>query len=237
MRQIGQVAYIMRYLVKSMAGEVVEQTHLTTAGLDSDRLYAFESSSAPSGMFRVSSRERREMLLYQPRLLPNGRVEVLCPTGEVFPVDSPAMVAYLRGRIGEASTFSLSHAPTPQTDVRPLSLISLQTISQLSKEIRQTLDPRRFRLNLHLDLPEGPFTEENLLGSTLRIGPSAEILIRERVPRCRFITYDPEFPDSADPLFSLMKFLDRHHQGRAGVYASIVVAGPIRAGDSIMRVE
>jgi hypothetical protein len=62
-------------------------------------------------------------------------------------------------------------------------------------------------------------------------------LIRERVPRCRFITYDPESPDSADPLFSLMKFLDRYHQGRAGVYASVVVAGPIRAGDPVMRLE
>jgi uncharacterized protein YcbX len=110
MRQIGQVAYIMRYLVKSMAREAVEQTHLTTSGLDSDRLYAFESSSAPSGMFRVSNRERPEMLLYQPRLLPNGRVEVVCPTGEVFLVDSPAMLAYLRGRTRKASSFSLSNA-------------------------------------------------------------------------------------------------------------------------------
>ena len=77
-REAGQIASIQsihRYLVKSMAGETVERSYLTESGLYGDRLYAFESSGAPAGMLRLTGRERREMLRYQPLLRSDGRVE------------------------------------------------------------------------------------------------------------------------------------------------------------------
>jgi uncharacterized protein YcbX len=235
MNQAGAIASIQsihRYPVKSMAGEVVERCDLTKSGLHGDRLYAFESSGAPAGMLRLTSRERREMLRYQPIVQPDGSVEVRVPSGEQFLVDSPAMLAYLAAHLPERNKLILTHAATPQTDVRPLSLISVQTVRQLSTEMSQEIDPRRFRANLYLDLPDTPFKEDSFVGRTIRIGPTATICIRERDPRCRFITYDPEDP-LIDPLFSLMKLLDRSHQGRAGVYATVRNPGPIQAGDAI----
>jgi uncharacterized protein len=229
---IASIDSIDRYPVKSMAGEVKGRCDLTESGLYGDRLYAFESSGAPSGMLRLTTRERREMLRYQPILYDDGRVEVRVPTGEKFLVDSPAMLAYLVAHLPDANKIILTHASTPQTDVRPLSLISLQTVRQLSIEVGQEIDPRRFRANLYLDFPDTPFGEDNLVGRTIRIGPTATICIRERDPRCRFITYDPAEPLLA-PLFPLMKLLDRSHQGRAGVYATIQNPGPIQAGDAI----
>ncbi len=235
--QIASIQSIHRYLVKSMAGEAVERCYLTESGLYGDRLYAFESSGAPAGMLRLTGRERREMLRYQPLLRSDGRVEVRVPTGEQFLVDSPAMLAYLATHTPEGSRFILTRALTPQTDVRPLSLISVQTVRQLSTETGQVLDPRRFRANLCLDLPDGPFMEDSFVGRTLRIGSTATIFIRERDPRCRFITYDPETPLAAAPLFPLMKLLDRHHEGRAGVYATVQNPGPIQTGDAVCLVE
>jgi len=229
---IASVQSIYRYPVKSMAGEVMERCALTEAGVLGDRLYAFESSGAPSGMLRLTTRERREMLRYQPILYPDGRVEVRVPTGEQFLVDSPAMLAYLTAHLPDANKIILTHAATPQTDVRPLSLISVQTVRQLSIEVGQEIDPRRFRANLYLDFPDSPFGEDSLVGRTIRIGPSAIICVRERDPRCRFITYDPAEPLLA-PFFPLMKHLDRSHQGRAGVYATVESPGPIHAGDAI----
>jgi uncharacterized protein len=216
-----------------MAGEVLRYSLLTESGLAGDRLYAFESSGAPPGMLRLTSRERREMLRYEPVLLPDGAVDVRTPAGQFFRVDSQALLVYLQSHIPDAGSLSLTHAATPQTDVRPLSLISLQTVQQLSRELGEPLDARRFRANLHLDLPAGPFSEDTLVGRTIRIGSTATIKILERDPRCRLITYDPEAPHSSAPLFSIMKLLDRHHQGRAGVYASIVVSGPVQIGDPI----
>jgi uncharacterized protein len=223
---------IYRYPVKSMAGEVVERCDLTEFGLSGDRHYAFESSGAPSGMLRLTSRERREMLRYQPALRPDGSVEVRVPTGERFMVDSPDMLAYLSSHLPDANKLILTRASTPQTDVRPLSLISVQTVRLISAGVGQEIDPRRFRANLYMDFPDAPFGEDSLVGRTFNIGSTATICIRERDPRCRFITYDPEDP-GLDPLFSLMKFLDRSHQGRAGVYATIQSPGPIQAGDAI----
>jgi uncharacterized protein YcbX len=86
---------------------------------------------------------------------------------------------------------------------------------------------------LYLDLPGGPFTEDGFVGRTLHIGPAAVVSIQERDPRCRFITYDPEAPLAADPLFPLMKLLHRDHQGRAGVYATVREPGPIQVGDLV----
>jgi uncharacterized protein len=227
---------IYRYPVKSMAGEVIERCDLTEFGLSGDRLYAFESSGAPSGMLRLTGRERREMLRYQPATRPDGRVEVRVPTGERFFVDSPNMLAYLSAHLPDANEIILTRASTPQTDVRPLSLISVQTVRRLSAEMGQEIDPRRFRANLYMDFPDTPFGEDSLVGRNVSIGSTATICIRERDPRCRFITYDPENP-GLDPLFSLMKFLDRSHQGRAGVYATIENPGPIQAGDTIRFAE
>jgi uncharacterized protein YcbX len=235
--RVGQIAFIHHYPVKSMAGNAVERSFLTESGLESDRLYAFESSGAPAGMLRLTAAERRQMLLYQPYFRYDGRVEVRVPTGEQLLVDSPSMLAYLETHIPEAGKFTLVQASTPQTDVRPLSLMSLQTVHQLSTEMGLVLDPRRFRANLYLDLPRGPFSEDGLVGRTLRIGPAAAISILERDPRCRFITYDPEAPLAAAPLFPLMKLLDREHQGRAGVYAAVRDPGPIQVGDDVYLSE
>ena len=216
-----------------MAGEILRHSFLTESGLANDRLYAFESSGAPPGMLRLTGRERREMLRYVPILLPDGTVEVRTPTGESFRIDSQALLVYLQSHIPNVSSLSLTQAATPQTDVRPLSLISLQTIQRVSEELGQPLDPRRFRANLHLDLTDGPFTEDSLVGRTVRIGNIAIIKILERDPRCRLITYDPEAPHNSPPLFSIMKLLDRRHEGRAGVYASILASGPVRIDDPI----
>jgi len=233
---IASIQSIYRYPVKSMGGEVVERCELTDSGLFGDRLYAFESSGAPSGMLRLTSRERREMLRYQPILCPDGRVEVRVPTGERFLVDSPAMLTYLTAHLPDANRVILTRAATPQTDVRPLSLISVQTVRQLSIEMGQEIDPRRFRANLYIDIPDTRFGEDSFVGRTIRIGSTATVCIRERDPRCRFITYDPVEPLLA-PLFPLMRLLDHSHQGSAGVYATISTPGPIQAGDAICFAE
>ena len=233
MQPLGQIASIYRYPVKSMAGEAIEQSWLTESGLEGDRLYAFASSGAPAGMLRLTGLERRQMLLYHPVLRADGKVEVRVPTGEPLLVDSPEMLSHLATHIADTSRFTLTQSAAPQTDVRPLSLISRQTMEKLSAGLGKGIDDRRFRANLYLDLAEGALHEDKLVGQTLRIGSTAIILVRERIPRCRFITYDPESPIASDPLFALMKLLDREHQTRAGVYATIEQPGPIKAGDRI----
>jgi uncharacterized protein YcbX len=233
MSLLGRIASIKRYPVKSMAGETVEIANLTAEGLQFDRLYAFESSGAPAGMLRLTGQERRAMLRYHPHTLSDGRVEVRTPSGERFPVDSKEMLAYLEEHLPDASRLLLTREEKPQTDVRPLSLLSVETVEALSAELGQPLDARRFRANLLLTMHDGAHAEDRLVGQTIGIGREAKLLLRERTPRCRFVTYEPDAPHLAEPLIPLIKLLDRRHQGRLGIYASVVQPGWVRCGDEL----
>ncbi len=218
------LAEIWRYPVKSMHGQSLAQADLFAYGLEGDRLYAFESPEAPAGMLRLRAPDRRRLLAFKALSAPAG-VKVVSPGGQAMAVDSPDLLPHLPPGL------RLTQEPRPQTDVRPLALISLQTIQQLSQELGIPLDPRRFRANLLLDL-DHPFQEDEWTGRNLQIGAAAKIRILERDPRCRFITFDPDQPD-AEPLTPLMRLLDLRHQNRAGVYASVVEPGPISRGDTL----
>ena len=131
---IASIQSIYRYPVKSMAGEVMERCDLTEAGVLGDRLYAFESSRRPFGHASPHQPRAPGNAPLPAHAYPDGRVEVRVPTGEQLLVDSPDMLAYLSAHLPDGNDLRPPHAPTPQTDVRPLSLISKQTVRQLSIE-------------------------------------------------------------------------------------------------------
>lgn len=220
-----------------MAGESLKQALLKPSGLEDDRLYAFQSSNAPAGMLRLSGKERRAMLGYGASLTDNHVVSVATPTGETYPVDSPQLIEYFQTHISRATRFQLIRSEVPQTDVRPLSLLSRQTITQISSEVGRSIHERRFRANLILDLAAGPFAEDEWIGKRVYIGESVIVQIIDRIPRCRVVTHDPIDSEFDEPLFGIMKTLDRFHQGRAGVYAKIVEPGIVFVNDGIQVVE
>lgn len=229
---LNSIAQIWRYPVKSMHGESVLEAQLTVHGLQHDRHYAFESAGAPLGMLRLTGHGRSQILRFHARTGPEGSTVVTSPAGQRWSVDDPALRENLQTTFSDGHLLQLTQEDTPQTDCRPLSLISYQTIDLLSTELGLTLDPRRFRANLYLDLPNlpGPFPEDHLVGKFLTIGEHATVRILERDPRCRFITLDPE---TSEPLPNLMKVLDRLHNGRAGVYAAVQTPGPVQVGDAV----
>jgi uncharacterized protein YcbX len=232
----GTVNSVVRFPVKSMAGESLLEGVLTRTGLQNDRLYAFESTNAPFGMLRLSGKERRAMLGYRATFTVD-QVVVETPTGEMYPVDSALLIEYFKAHISNTARFSLVESSVPQTDVRPLSLISRQTVSQIASEVGRPIRERRFRANLIVDLADGSFGEDRFVGTRLRVGPSAVLEIIERVPRCRVVTHDPDAPEVEEPAFEIMRALDRFHQGRAGVYARVVTPGPVRSNDAIQVVD
>jgi uncharacterized protein YcbX len=121
------------------------------------------------------------------------------------------------------------------TDCRPVSLFSLQTAEQLGAEIGTVLDKRRFRANIYMDLESRPgFAEDSLVGKTLKIGSQLVISVLERDARCKMISLDPDTGE-ANP--KVLRQVAVAHEGRAGVYAAVLMEGVIRPGDAIETVE
>ena len=116
-------------------------------------------------------------------------------------------------------------------DCRPVSLFSIQTARRLGDELGIDLDKRRFRANIFLDLASTVgFSEDGFVGRRLRIGSKAIVSILERDPRCVMITIDP---DTGQRNPAILGKVAKAHEGKAGVYAAVLVEGLVRAGDDI----
>jgi hypothetical protein len=121
------------------------------------------------------------------------------------------------------------------TDCRPVSIISLQTVRQLSKELGIDLNKRRFRANLYIDLESGKgFGEDEFVGRSLRIGTRTAVAVVKRDYRCKMITLDP---DTAQPNPEVMRRVAGDHEGQAGIYGAVLVEGTIRPGDEIALLD
>ena len=239
---LAHVAELWRYPVKSMAGERVDTLEVLPDGIAHDRRYAFLSSKAPVGKPRLTSRERAALLRYSARVTANG-TEVETPAGARFRVGDPALLTYLEQQLPQRSRITLEHETNaaPYTDVRPIAIVSTQTLALLNRGFGQTVDPRRFRANLLLTFTpsahaaltggnSGLFPEDALTGRTLQISAACQLRFLERTPRCRIVTLDPH---TTEPDPALMKHLDRFHGGRLGIYAAVVAPGTVWLGDAV----
>jgi uncharacterized protein YcbX len=259
MSTIGKVDSLWRYPVKSMRGEELDEAFLGFSGVYGDRLFAFTSSSSPKGFPFLTGREQQEMLRYRPRfrsvdkaarpinlaeaekLAPGVTpmyaqpaelmVDVETPSGEVLAIDDPRLVRMLGEGMRNAPALTLVRSDRSMTDCRPVSIFSVQTVQQLSKELGSPLDQRRFRANVYVDLPAaGGFGEEALVGRSLRIGPKVVISILERDPRCKMITLNPDTGES-NP--QILRQVAQAHDATAGVYSAVLVEGMVRKGDLV----
>jgi uncharacterized protein YcbX len=260
MTRIGRVESLWRYPVKSMAGEMLDQAYFGFPGVYGDRLYAFTDSAARPGFPFLTARELASMLLHHPRFRdprqaaapPNLEaaqslspgitplygaeqdmaVEVRTPDGEVLAVDDPRLLEGLARAAGKEGSIALRRSERALADCRPVSLLSLQTVRQLSTELSRPLDLRRFRANIYADMEEmAGYAEADYVGRTLAIGAQLRIVVLGPDPRCKMIALDP---DTAELTPEIMRHVARMHDGMAGVYAAVLAEGVASVGDEIV---
>ncbi|MBC7924740.1 MAG: MOSC domain-containing protein [Bryobacteraceae bacterium] len=263
MRVVGRVESLWRYPVKSMCGEQLPEAFIGFAGVYGDRIYAFRSAAAPPGFPYLTGREQEQMLLYRPTYRDRdsmsrpvnlseaealgsgvtplyadtaGRiVDVETPAGDVFAIDDVRLMQELRSGLRDRHELTLLQSDRALTDCRPVSIFSIQTARQLSQELGFDVDKRRFRANLYVELDSGNgFGEDEFVNRTLRIGAKACLAILDRDARCKMITLDPE---TAKPSPEVMRVVSQSHDGKAGVYAAVLIEGTVRAGDEIALVD
>ncbi|RLA43827.1 MAG: MOSC domain-containing protein [Gammaproteobacteria bacterium] len=263
MKTIGSIKNLYRYPVKSMRGEQLASAFVAYSGIYGDRVYAFQNPQAPAFFPYFTGRDKQQMLLYTPRfrdpetlLQPKAwteaqsisigitpvfasaqelGVDVETPQGDVYAIDDPRLAALLGKDSDTAAELSLMSSSRALTDGRPISLISNQTVKQLSEEIDTPVDERCFRANIYIDLEDARgFAEDELVGRTLKLGERVEIALVERDPRCMMITIDPDTGET-DP--TLLKQVTKAHNRQAGVYAAVLVEGVIKPGDPVLLID
>jgi uncharacterized protein YcbX len=207
-----RVAELWRYPVKSLAGERLEATELTVAGIPGDRV--------------VQVWDDRDMVFTartHPRLL--GLRATLGSDGEPLvnglPWTAPEVADAIRAAAGPAARLVRNDGPE-RFDVLPLLVTTDGAIGHLG------VDRRRFRPNILIEGVEG-LAEQAWPGGSLRIGETV-IGVKKRRGRCVMTTYDPDTLEQ-DP--SVLRRVVREMGGRLGLDCYVIQGGRLAVGDRV----
>jgi hypothetical protein len=228
---VGRVAAVLRYPVKSMAAEPVEDVEVSWHGLSGDRRWAFVRPGLPgNGAPWLTLRQRNDLNDYQPGWADPDRpdasaVIVRTPAGARLDVTAPALAA----EIGEGVRVMKLNRGT--FDALPLSLITTRAVESLGALLGTDLNVLRFRPNLVIEA-SGPaaFPEDEWVGRTLTVG-TTWMRIDAHDKRCVVVNIDP-VTGRRDP--AVLRAIAAHRESRLGVYGSTVRPGRVAVGDSVV---
>lgn len=230
--EVGRVAAIYRYPVKSMGADPLAQGEVSWHGLAGDRRWAFVRRGNDSGFPWLTIRENPELVLYRPRLVDPARpdvspVVVTSPGGTDYDVADPDLAAALGGGVHalklDRGTF----------DALPLSMITTQSVAGVAALAGRPVEAGRFRPNLVIDAyGDRAFPEDRWPGCTLQIG-DALVRIDARDQRCVVVNVDPATAER-DP--GVFRAIARDREVRLGVYGTTVRPGSVQPGDPVVVV-
>jgi uncharacterized protein YcbX len=226
-RQIGTVAGLWRYPVKSMAEESLDRADVSWHGVPGDRRWAFiRPGMERSGFPWLTIRELPEMRHYlpffvEPERPDASRTMVHTPDGDELEVTDPALASALGDGI------RVIKQNVGVFDTMPLSLITTQAIASLGAWVEPTLTPLRFRPNLLIEATgDAAFPEDEWVGSVLRVG-DMRMRVDRRDVRCVMINIDP-VTDEKDP--DVLRTVARERDTSLGVYGATVTPGTVAVG-------
>lgn len=231
-RQVGRVAGLWRYPVKSMAAEALAEADVSWHGFAGDRRWAFvRNDMVRSGFPWLTLRQRSDMNHYRPSFVDPARPDksatiVRTPSGATFDIADPALGAELY----PDGVRVIKH-DRGIFDTSPLSLITTQTIAMLGEMVGARLAVERFRPNLLVEAADAaPFLEDGWVGCVLRIG-GLRMRVDKRDGRCAVITIDP-LTAQRDP--AILRTVARDREGCLGVYGATVEPGRVAVGDAVV---
>jgi uncharacterized protein YcbX len=249
MDQVGTVAQVWRYPVKSFQGELVDALDLAPGGATGDRTLAVVDPAAG----KVLSAKRHADLLMASARVAGERVLVTLPDGSEHAADDPGVHQALSDWLG----LDVRLAPPPADGVFPMEMYSgmsdedspvfdwpgppgtwldLADAHWLTTTSLAAIAPahpdgqwdvRRFRPTALIETSAAGFAEE--AWTSIEVGTVAsEVLMA--TPRC-------SMPSRAQPGLERDKAIGTTirdvNANNLGVYASVTQSGTVRVGDSV----
>jgi uncharacterized protein YcbX len=231
MGEVGRVAALWRYPVKSMAAERLEAVEVSWHGLAGDRRWAFVRGGLERSDFPwMTIRERAEMGHYRPSFVDPSRPDksrtvVRTPGGDELDVIDPALAAEL----GDGVRVIKQNRGV--FDAMPLSLITTQSVAALGAMVGADLEAQRFRPNLLIEAADDhAFREDAWVGSVLRIG-DMRMRVDQQDERCVIVNIDPV---TSERNHTVLRTLARERATCIGVYGSTVAPGLVAVGDPVL---
>ncbi len=242
--------------VKSTALHHPDRIRLGERGATGDRRFFFVdgfgkrfsgATKAPILPIRAAYDEAADTLELR---LPNGIVVsgTAAPDGEALEVNfygRPVAAHVVGGDFGEAVSAYAGHEvrlarpdrPGDALDVRPVTLVSLESVAELARTGKHegTLDPGRFRMTIEIEGVSAPHEEDAWAGRQVRVG-DAVIRVEEPVPRCVVTTLDPGTGLRDFPTLKVIRDyrgIDAEQHLEFGVYADVVVPAEVSVGDPV----
>jgi uncharacterized protein YcbX len=243
---------IYRYPIKGLSPEALPRVALKPGEtVPGDRLYAIENG--PSGFDPVHhpylAKQHFLMLMKNERLASlRATFDRATHTLTIDHGSREAARGDLRTAAGRAAIEDffaaycadelrgppkILHAPAHSfSDVarKVVSIINLASVAAVENMVGAPVNPLRFRGNIYVD-GWPAWSELDLVGQSLRTGPTARLKVVKRIVRCAATNVDP---DTGLRDLEVPKALLRHlGHADCGVYAEVVEGGEIVARDAI----
>jgi uncharacterized protein YcbX len=224
-----RVVRVTRFPVKSMGGELLDETEVDTSGLVGDREWAVYDARGKLASGKHSRRFRRMDPVFALVAERQGeRTLVRLPHGAVVLADRPEADSVLSAHFGEP-VWLRREGEVPHQDAAEVSIVGTATLAELGRhdgDDGAAINPRHVRANLVVETAQ-PYAEESWCGRVLTIG-TATVRVTEPTERCRMVGVG-QVGLPARP--GLLRAIADHHRLVAGVYATVVRPGRIRVGD------
>jgi len=127
--------------------------------------------------------------------------------------------------------------PGRALDVRPVTLVSLESVAELARRGGHDgeLSPARFRMTIEIEGVSDPHEEDGWRSRRVRVG-QAVLQVGDPVPRCVMTTLDPATGRRDFPTLHVIKDyrgVSADGDLEFGVYAEVLEPGSVRVGDPV----
>ncbi|WP_433257128.1 MOSC domain-containing protein [Streptosporangium sp. CA-135522] len=226
----GSLQLLLRWPVKSLRGEELQEGLLDDRGLAGDRAYSLVDERDNHAGKVLTVRQRAEMLHWSSAYGAGGAPELTAPDGTTWRWDDPGLAGALGSSLG--TPLSL-RAADGQQDRGPTVLVTLEASrAALEEELGRSVDLRRFRPNLHLELDAPAFAEENWgPGTTITVGEVELAVTGDNAGPCIRCAVPSWDPDGRERWPALQKWLIQEHENKFGVIVRVTRPGIVRRGD------